>query len=193
MYFVAAVCSAQTIGNHKTIYDAHGMLLPWTSWQDALDREMKWYLNCPIEHGYPRFVHMTFMDGDYKPILRKPDFIPATQNGMGIISYLKYYAWTQKQNAKILQFARYMGDYLVNESSTPDTGKYPRFTRSTGWRGKFPQPSDCGSQGDHPFEVEPDKGGIAGYALALLYEETKDEKYLKQALQNARVLAANMR
>src|SRR5438132_325824 len=94
MYFLVAICSAQTIGNHKTIYDAHGMLLPWTSWQDALDREMKWYLNCPIEHGYPRFVHMTF---------------------------------------------------------------------------------------------------IAGYALALLYEETKDEKYLKQALQNARVLAANMR
>jgi hypothetical protein len=34
----------------------HGTLLPWTSWEDALDREMKWYLKCPIEHGYPRFA-----------------------------------------------------------------------------------------------------------------------------------------
>jgi hypothetical protein len=190
--FFAAVCSAQTIGNHKAVYDAHGTLLPWTSWEDALNREMKWYLNCPVEHGYPRFVYMTFMDGDYKPIVRHPDFIPATQNAMGIISYLKYYAWTKKENPKILQFARAMGDYLVKESLTPDSGKWPRFTRSTGWREKFPQPADCGSQGDRPYEIEPDKGGIAGYALFLLWEETKDDKYLKQALQNARVLAANM-
>ena len=27
-----------------------------------------------------------------------------------------------------------MGDYLVKESVTPDTGVYPRFTRSTGIR-----------------------------------------------------------
>jgi hypothetical protein len=55
--FVVAACSAQTIGKHKSVYDARGTLLPWTSWQDALDREMKWYLNCPVEHGYPRFVY----------------------------------------------------------------------------------------------------------------------------------------
>src|SRR5947208_11474825 len=187
-----AVCSAQTIGNHKAMYDAHGTLLPWTSWLDALNREMKWYLNCPIEHGYPRFVYMTFMDGDYKPMVRHPDFIPATQNGMGILSYLKYYVWTKKQNPKILQLARAMGDYLVKESLTPDMGKWPRFTRSTGWREKFPQPPDCGSQGDRPFEIEPDKGGIAGYALFLLYEETKEEKYLRSALHHAQVLMANM-
>ncbi len=188
----AVASSAQTIGNHKAVYDSHGTLLPWTSWRDALDREMNWYLKCPIEHGYPRFVWMTFMDGDYNPITRHPDFIPATQNGMGIISYLKYYAWTKKQNPRILEFARYMGDYLVKEALTPDTGKYPRFTRSTGWRAKFPQPPDSGSQADRPYEIEPDKGGIAGYALVLLYEETKDRKYLDQALQNARVLVANM-
>src|SRR5438445_279257 len=102
----AALCSAQTIGNHKAVYDAHGTLVPWTSWQDALDREMKWYLNCPIENSYPRFVWMTFMDGDYKPIQRQPDFIPATQLGMGIISYLKYYAYSRKENPKVLEFAR---------------------------------------------------------------------------------------
>ena len=94
------------------------------------------------------------------------DIIPSMQNGMGIISYLKYYTWSGKKNPKILEFARYMGDYLVKESLTPDTGKYPRFTRSTGIRGKFPQPPDAGTQADKPYEIEPDKGGIAGYALA---------------------------
>lgn len=54
-------------------------------------------------------------------------------------------------------------------------------------------PPDCGSQADKPYEIEPDKGGIAGFALLMLYEETKDRRYLDQALQNARVLSANMR
>src|SRR5260370_39823468 len=85
-----------------------------------------------------------------------------------------------------------MGDSMVKESLTPDTGKYSRFTRSTGTREKFPQPADSGTQADKPYEIEPDKGGIAAYALVLLYEETQDKRYLDQALQNARVLAANM-
>ena len=55
--------------------------------------------------------------------------IPATQNGMGIISYLKYYAYQGRKDARLLQMARYMGDYLVKEALTPDTGKWPRFSR----------------------------------------------------------------
>ncbi|MFO1022854.1 MAG: hypothetical protein U0903_19480 [Planctomycetales bacterium] len=58
------------LGNHPPKYDANGILLPWTSWTDALDREMKWYAKCPIEHGYPRFVYMTFMNGDYTAVQR---------------------------------------------------------------------------------------------------------------------------
>src|SRR5450759_4167111 len=94
---------AQTIAAHKAVYDAHGVLQPWAPWREVIDREMRWYLNCPIEHGYPRFVWMTFMDGDYKPVERRPDFIPAMQNGMGIISYLKYYDWTGKKNPRVLE------------------------------------------------------------------------------------------
>lgn len=180
------------IGNHKARYDSHGVLLPWTSWGDAIDREMQWYLKCPMEHDYPLFVSATFMDGNFQPIERRKDFIPSMQNGMGIISYLKYYKSRGSRDPKWLRVARYMGDYLVNESRTPDTGKWPRFTRSTGLRGRFPQPPDCGCQADHPYEIEPDKGGIAGYALMLLYEETKDKRYLQQALQDAQVLASNM-
>ena len=184
--------SAQTIGNHPAVYDSRGILQPWTSWRDALDREVNWYLKCPWTNGYPRFVVMTFMDGSYNPRRDRPDCIPAMQNGMGIISYLKYYAWSGRNNPKLLDIARAMGDFLVKENLTPDEGKYPRFPRSTGHRFCFPQPPDCGSQADHPYEIQPDKGGIAGYALVLLYEETKDERYLRQALQTARVLSANM-
>jgi len=183
---------AQNIGNHPAVYDQHGILLPWTSWSDAIQRAVNWYLNCPVEQGYPRFVYTTFMDGDYRPMAKDSSFIPAMQNGMGIISYLKYYAHQGKKDPRVLQIARYMGDYLVKEANTPDEGKYPLFTRSTGWRAKFPQAPNCGSQADKPYEIEPDKGGIAGYALVLLYEETHDERYLKQALQNARVLVTNM-
>jgi hypothetical protein len=66
-------------------------------------------------------------------------------------------------------------------------------------RQQFPLAADCGSQSDRPHEIEPDKGGIAGYALTLLYEAVaaapnrcrdSGRAYLNQALQNARVLAA---
>lgn len=151
---------------------------------------MNRYFNCPIENGYPRFVWMTLMDGNYQPNPKRPSFIPAMQNGTGIISYLKYYQWTK--NPKVLEWARYMGDYLIKENLTPDSGKYPRFQRSTGWRGKTPPPPACGSQADRPYEVQPDKAGIAAYTLLILYEETKDKKYLGAALRTSRVLATNM-
>ena len=191
---VTGLAGGQTpqIGNHAPRYDSRGILLPWTSWTDALDREMRWYQKCPVEHGYPRLVYLTFMDGDYKPVARRPDNIPAMQNGMGIISYLKYYEWKNKNVPEVLQFARSMGDYLVKESLTPNTGKYPRFTRSTGWSNQFPLKPEAGSQADQPYEIEPDKGGIAGYALVLLYEATSEKSYLDQAVQNAHDLVANM-
>src|SRR5271169_6479822 len=118
---IAGLTGGQTpqIGNHAPRYDSRGILLPWTSWADALDREMRWYQKCPIEHGYPRFVYLTFMDGDYKPVARRPDSIPAMQNGMGIISYLKYFEWKNKSVPEVLKLARSMGDYLVKESLTP--------------------------------------------------------------------------
>ena len=113
------------LGSHQARYAADGTLLPWTSWKDALEREMSWYQHCPSEHGYPRFVTMTFMDGGYQPTARS-DFIPATQNGMGIISYLKYYRFTGRARPEYLRTACLMADYLLREALTPDEGRYPR-------------------------------------------------------------------
>jgi len=152
---------------------------------------MKFYQRCPADHGYPRFVLATFLDADWTPIPDRTDTIPATQNGMGILSYLKYYELRGRREPAYLATARSMGDYLVRESLTPASGRYPAFTRSTGTRERFPLPEDCGCQADRPHEIEPDKGGIAGYALVRLSEATGEHAYLKQGLQNARVLAAN--
>jgi hypothetical protein len=191
--FLACSAAAQiSIDNHPPTYSTEGSLQPWTSFGDALEREMGYYLRCPIKHGYPCFVVMTFMNKDYTADPNRSDFIPAMQNGMGIISYLTYYKFTDKKEPEVLRFARYMGDYLVIESLTPDTGHYPRFPRSTGISERYPQPEDAGSQNDHPYEIQPDKGAIAGYALALLYQETGDHRYLEMAVHTAEVLVKNM-
>jgi hypothetical protein len=90
-----------------------------------------------------------------------------------------------------LKTACALGDYLVRETLTPNSGQYPAFTRSTGKRSGFPLPPDAGSQGDRPYEIEPDKGGIAGHALMNLYRVSGRDEYRLQALHNARVLAAH--
>jgi hypothetical protein len=185
------VSAPTTIAGHTAIFDGSGHLMPWTSWTAALDREMNFYQQCPLDHGYPRFACETFLDAGWTPSTERTDIIPSTQNGMGILSYLKFHGLRGEQQPAWLATARLLGDYLVSEVLTPATGKYPAFTRSTGKRAQFPQPADCGSQSDRPYEIQPDKGGIAGYALVLLFEATGEAKYLAQALQNARVLAAN--
>jgi hypothetical protein len=179
------------IAGHEARFDREGRLEPWTSWREALDREMTFYQSCPRDRGYPRFGYVTFLDADWKPQADRTDTIPATQSGMGIISYLKYADRHPAAAGVCVETARGLGNYLVREARAPDEGRYPSFTRSTGVRDRFPLSSDCGSQGDRPFEIEPDKGGIAGYALALLFDATGDQGYFDQALHNARVLAAN--
>lgn len=186
----ASTAPVERIAGHVAVRDADGRLLPWIPWRTAIDREMRFYQSAPSVHGYPVFVTTTFIDAEWKPTERS-DTIPATQNGMGILSYLKYDQFSGGKNPKILAIARQMGDYLLKESLTPDAGKYPRFPHSTGRRDQFPQPEDSGSQADHPYEIEPDKGGISGYALLMLADATKDPRYVAQALHNARVLMAN--
>ena len=178
------------IAGHALRFDADGQLLPWISWRIALAREMRFYRECPLDHGYPRFASETFLDGEWNPSDARTDIIPATQNGLGILSYLKYQAFAAPDDPYFLQMARLMGEYLINESLTPPQGAYPSFTRSTGRRGQFPQTPDAGAQSDRPYEIEPDKGAIAAYGLALLGAATGEDKFLHQALHNARILVA---
>ena len=64
------------IAGHPVSVDATGRLRPWTSWTGALDLEMKFYRQCPADHGYPRFVYVTFLDGDWTPSPDRTDTIP---------------------------------------------------------------------------------------------------------------------
>jgi hypothetical protein len=179
------------LGGHAVKRDTEGRLMPWTSWSEALGREMEFYQGCPLDHGYPRFAHATFLDGDWNRWPDRVDSIPATQNGMAILSYVKFHEFRGRRDSRFLDTACLLGDYLVNETLTPGLGRYPAFTRSTGKCECFPQPEDAGSQGDRPYEIEPDKGGIAGYALMRLFDAAGRPGYLAQALSNARTLAAN--
>jgi hypothetical protein len=184
------------IGWHEAVYDDNKKepkLAPWTTWNDALEREMNWYLKAPVnEHGYPSYVYITFMDGNYRSY--RNDFIPATQNGMGIISYLKYWEYKGKSDERVLDVAKKMGDYLVKEANTANEGVYPGFTRSTGLITDFPLRQSAQNDADYGINViEPDKGGIAGFALLELYKATKDKRYLNQAVHNARILAKTKR
>jgi len=179
------------LAGHALNFDANGRLVPWGSWQEILTREMNFYQACPTDNGYRRFIHTTFLDADWNPLIDRTDNIPATQNGMGIISYLKFFEFGSRRDRRYLNTACGMGDYLVREALTPDSGRYPRFTRSTGQREQFPLQADAGSQADRPHEIQPDKGGIAGHALMQLFDVTDDPRYLTQSLHNARVLAAN--
>jgi len=179
------------IAGHTARFDETGRLRPWTSWADALLREMNFYQQCPFERGYPRFACVTFLDADWNPHPDRTDTIPATQNGMGILSYLKFHTLKEGQDPRYLATACRLGDYLLQEARTPGSGQYPLFTRSTGTREQFPLAPDAGSQADRPYEIEPDKGGIAGHALLRLYQATGERQYLQQALHNARLLAAN--
>jgi hypothetical protein len=183
--------SPDSLAGHKLTFDARGRLESWGSWRDILALEMNFYQECPMERGYPRFIYTTFLDAQWNPLIDRTDSIPATQNGMGIISYLKFFEFDDKRDPRYLNTARLMGDYLVQQTLTPDSGRYPRFTRSTGRRDQFPLLADAGCQGDRPHEIEPDKGGVAGHALMLLFAATGVQIYLTQALHNARVLAAN--
>jgi hypothetical protein len=175
-----------SIAGHELQFESSGVLKAWIGWREMLARVMNFYQSCPSDHGYPRFVCETFLDADWNPNPSRTDIIPATQNGLGILSYLKYYELAGAEFS--LATALHMGEYLIREALTPDTGVLPSFSRSTGRRGQFPLAADAGSQSDRPFEVQPDKGAIAGYALALLSRVSGEDRYLEQALHNAHLL-----
>jgi len=120
------------------------------------------------------------------------EVIAATQNGTGILSYLAWAAWTGDPDGSAIGTARSLGDYLVDEALTPDEGVYPRVPRSTGLPATFPQPPDCGRYSDRPYEIQPDKAGLAAYALLELAAATGESRYRDVAVQTARVLASTM-
>ena len=65
--------------------------------------------------------------------------IGAMQDGMAVISYLKYYELTGRASARTLQLATQVGYYLCEQTLTEGGGAYGNVTRSSGWSNQFPQ------------------------------------------------------
>jgi hypothetical protein len=51
---------------------------------------------------------------------------------MGILSYVKYYLWTNKTDQGALKIAQQMADYVLNWTLTTNNGAWPNYPRSTG-------------------------------------------------------------
>jgi len=84
------------------------------------------------------------------------------------------------------------GDYLVNEALHARVWVSIRRSRAPpAKRDQFPYRRTLDRKPIARMEIEPDKGGIAGYALMLLFEASGKRELCDQGLQNARVLAAN--
>jgi hypothetical protein len=183
----------EKIGFHEAVFDKNGKLSPQITWEQAMKTEMNWYYHCPIgKSGYPVYFYSTFLDEIYQPY--KNEIIPCTQLGMGILSYLKYWEYTGKKDSLAYKYAVWMGQFLAKEASTTNTGLYPEFPRSTGNHEQLPITKS--SQGDQKYGdqvIEPDKGGIAGYAYLQLYEKTGVSVWKERAAHIATVLAKNMR
>jgi hypothetical protein len=74
-------------------------------------------MNCPLgRDGYPVYVYNTFMDGNCTS--DGYVIISGMQNGMGIISYLKWWEYTGRTNNRVLEFAKLMGDCTATVKPT---------------------------------------------------------------------------
>ena len=187
-----ALAEAVTLGNQPGRVEGRGFVPTWKSWRQALALQMAYYATaCADVGGYPLLASATHYGSDCNAS-GSSEVIPAMQDGTGILSYLDYDAFTNHSDPRWLQTATRFGDYLVDEAVTPNEGKWPGVFRSTGKPLTFPQPADCGIRSDQPYEIEPDKLGLAGYALLRLSAATGNPKYAAAALHNAVVLAANM-
>ena len=193
-------CNASTtLGFYSPTCDLTGNLLPpnGRTLQSFMDTSVSYYaaspLNLPDSHGFPPFVWATFTDGDYIPT--SFDIIAGMLDGMGIIGYLKYasraLAGRGGNSTAALTAAVQLGQYLGRWAKTPPTGVWANVTRSTGLNVEWPLTT--AAQTDLLFGVntiEPDKVALAGYALLLLFNATRDPEFLAYALHHARVLAA---
>jgi hypothetical protein len=122
LFLLSQNTSPVVIATHEARFDALGRLLTWTSSSTALGREMHFYQQCWEEHCDQRFVSVTFLDGQWKPLSDRTDTIPATQDGMGIVSYFKFYELRGKRRGACLKTARTFGDDLVQGASTAAAG-----------------------------------------------------------------------
>ena len=195
-----------TVGFYNATMDEQGNLVQQASYESTVNRLVTYYMKTcqKTSHGYPALVYNTFLNENC--VGTNPQLIPGMHLGMGVISFLKYANFLQKENRirtvqlgqslydYAMSMANKMGSYLVTESLTPQTGVFPGIVRSSGINLDFPLKTSA--QADITFGVdctEPDKAGIAGYALLQLYKATNNSMYFNMSYHIGSVLANAMR
>jgi hypothetical protein len=73
-----------------------GKLIPWYSdeagpFEHIMDIEAKWWRNCPEVNGWPVYITAAELTRD---CVQRNGATIGTTNALGIIAYLKYYAYT---------------------------------------------------------------------------------------------------
>jgi len=140
-----------------------------------------------LDHGYPRFAQATFLDGDWNPWPDRVDTIPRRRTG-----------WPScpiSSTTRCAPAAIRVPEHACSMATTWSRRRSLRLGKYPGSRARPASAIDSsagrlGFARGSPHEIEPDKAGIAGYALMRLYDAAGG-RTLAQALHNARVLAAN--
>ena len=189
---LAADPTTVMLGTQPAHGEGRGHIHAWKGWRDALALHMAWDVApCPEVGGYPLLASATHWGADCNPD-PGDEVIAAMQDATAILSDLAWDTYNQHADPKLLTQTRRYADYLIEQAVTPDSGLWPKVFRSTGTAMTFPMPPDCGLRSDQPYEVEPDKIAMAGYALLKLADATGEKKYADAALHQATVLAANI-
>ncbi len=185
---------------HPAVTDASNGLLAWYKAQDGLgyDRVLRlgWHF---VEHQVPDqagtglktyLVNSVFNGTTGQGAYWQSN--PAMVFGSFVDSALAWYPYSGDGDA--ISTVRGMLDYLLDHGLTPT---------SWNWSG-VPFPTGCGNQPDYGRclsdmaksyygGIEPDKVGEVGIGYALMYEETGDRAYLREAIRCADALAAHVR
>jgi hypothetical protein len=94
-----------------------------------------------IESAFNRLLLLNFKDHSVDIRIIVPDgeqVIAAMQDGMAIISYMKYYKYLNRYLPGVLLLASRIGDYILNETLTNPSFTYGSFPRSSGLGFEFP-------------------------------------------------------
>jgi hypothetical protein len=184
---------------HPAVTDASGGLLAWYKPQRGLGYDqvlrLGWYF---LEHGVPDeagtdlktyLVNSVFNGTTGQGAYWQSN--PAMVFGSFVDSALAWYPYSSDETA--ISTVRGMLDYLLADGLTP---------ASWSWSG-VPFPTGCGNQPDfgrclsdmpksYYGGIESDKVGEVGIGYGLMYEETRDRAYLREAIRCANALAAHV-
>ncbi|MCE1197668.1 MAG: hypothetical protein LWW85_01760 [Marinilabiliales bacterium] len=179
-----------TIGYHPVRLDETGRLLSWydtdagKSYDFVVRQVWNFWSNMRRDpNGLPYFMSHQIWTRDRD----EQRGIGGDQLQMALSAWRLLYAYLGDE--KILDNMRFMADYYLTHSLSPEGCKWPGIPypyNTLTYSGVYDGDMICGKN-----HTQPDKAGSLGIELVNLYKMTKKEGYLSAAVQIANTLAAN--